>query len=120
MRVTSCALVVTAICALAQYCVTNDPARLFDQAWQVIALCLATALVATVVPAFLLAAGMKRLGTSRASLIATVGPVSTLFLAYWFLDEPFTLMQVIGSSLVLVGVGMVSVTADQTRSPVAD
>jgi drug/metabolite transporter (DMT)-like permease len=108
MRVTSCALVVTALCAIAQFCATNEPGRLFDQPWQVIALCGATALVATVVPAFLLAAGMKRLGTSRASLIATVGPVSTLLLAYWFLDEPLTVMQVLGSSLVLVGVWMVS------------
>jgi drug/metabolite transporter (DMT)-like permease len=108
MRVTSCALVVTALCALTQFCVSHDPRALGQQPWQVIALCLATALVATLVPAFLLAAGMRRLGTSRASLIATVGPVSTLLLAYWFLDEPLTAMQVLGSSLVLVGVWMVS------------
>jgi drug/metabolite transporter (DMT)-like permease len=108
MRVTSCALVVTSLCALSQYGLSHDPRLLVQQPWQVIALCLATALVATVVPAFLLAAGMRRLGTSRASLIATVGPVSTLLLAYWFLDEPLTAMQVLGSSLVLVGVWMVS------------
>jgi drug/metabolite transporter (DMT)-like permease len=118
MRVTSCALMVTAACAIAQYGLTNDPLGLFDLPWQVIALCVATALVATVVPAFLLAAGMKRLGTSRASLVATVGPVSTLLLAYWLLDEPITLMQVAGSSLVLVGVWLVSATkADRTLSP---
>jgi drug/metabolite transporter (DMT)-like permease len=108
MRITSCALVVTAICALAQFFATNDPRRLFAQPWQVIALCAATGLVATVVPAFLLAAGMKRLGTSRASLIATVGPVSTLLLAYLFLDEPITSIQLAGSSLVLFGVWLVS------------
>lgn len=107
-RVTACALVVTAFCALAQVGVSHDPRTLFAQPWQVIALCLATALIATVVPAFLLAGGMKRLGTSRASLIATVGPVSTLLLAYLFLEEPITLVQLAGSSLVLIGVYLVS------------
>ena len=111
MRVTSCALVVTALCAIAQFALTHDLRRPFGLPWQVIALCVATALVATVVPAFLLAAGMKRLGTSRASLIATVGPVSTLLLAYWFLDEPLTLIQVAGSGLVLFGVWLVSAPA---------
>ena len=106
-RVTSCALVITALCALLQFFATKDLEQL-RQPWQVIALCVATALVATVVPAFLLAAGMKRLGTSRASLIATVGPVSTLLLAYWFLNEPLTVIQVVGSCLVLVGVWLVS------------
>jgi drug/metabolite transporter (DMT)-like permease len=118
MRVTSCALVVTAFCALLQFGVTRDPRSLFAQPWQVLALAGATALIATVVPAFLLASGMKRLGTSRASLIATVGPVSTLLLAYWFLDEPLTWLQLAGSSLVLVGIWLVSApTADRTPHP---
>lgn len=112
-RITSWTLVATAFCALLQFSVESRWSRL-DQPLHVIALCLATALIATVLPAFLLSAGMKRLGTSRASLIATVGPVSTLLLAYWFLDEPLTLIQVAGSALVLLGVWMVS--APQPRA----
>lgn len=107
MRVTAWIMVAMAACAFAQFAVENRWERL-HQPWQVWALSLANGVVATVVPAFLLAAGMKRLGTSRASLIASVGPVSTLLLAYWFLDEPITAIQLAGSALVLLGVWMVS------------
>jgi drug/metabolite transporter (DMT)-like permease len=106
-RVTSHVLVVACACALAQFALANDPARLW-QPWQVIALCAACGVFATVVPAFLLTAGMRRLGASRASLLGTIGPVSTLLMAYWFLDEPITWLQVAGSGLVLLGVWRVS------------
>lgn len=106
-RITSWILVATSGCALGHFAAENQWERL-SQPWQVYALGMATALIATVVPAFLLAAGMKRLGTSRASLIATVGPVSTLLMAYWALGEPITVVQVVGSGLVLVGVRLTS------------
>jgi drug/metabolite transporter (DMT)-like permease len=107
VRVTSWIMVAMTICAFAQFALEQRWARL-EQPRQVLWLGLLTGIVATVIPAFLLAAGMKRLGTSRAALIATVGPVSTLLLAYWFLDEPVTALQLLGSALVLLGVWMVS------------
>jgi drug/metabolite transporter (DMT)-like permease len=106
-RVTSHMLTATCLCAIAQFTLEGDLARL-DQPWQVLALGAAMGLLATVIPAFLLTAGMKRLGTSKASLLGTVGPVSTLFLAAWFLDEPLTLLQLSGSALVLFGIWRVS------------
>jgi drug/metabolite transporter (DMT)-like permease len=106
VRVTGWIMVVMACCAFAQFGLEQRWSRL-EQPWQVLALGAANGVVATVVPAFLLAAGMKRLGTSRASLIGMVGPVSTLLLAYWFLGEPITAIQLVGSGLVLLGVWMV-------------
>jgi drug/metabolite transporter (DMT)-like permease len=102
-RVTGHILSVTCLCAIAQFLVQGELSRL-QQPWQVFALSSAIGLLATVLPAFLLTAGMKRLGTSKASLLGTVGPVSTLFLAAWFLDEPITLLQVSGSALVILGI----------------
>ncbi|MDB4973172.1 MAG: hypothetical protein JWN48_1513 [Myxococcaceae bacterium] len=102
-RVTSHILVVACCCSIAQFALAGDYQRL-AQPWQVYVLCAATAVPSTVVPAFLLTAGIKRLGASHASLLGTVGPVSTLLFAYWFLDEPVTLLQVVGSALVLLGV----------------
>ena len=106
-RVTGHILSVTCLCALAQFALEGDVGRL-RQPWQVLLLGLATGLIATVVPALLLTAGMKRLGTSKASLLGTIGPVSTLFLAAWTLDEPITLLQLTGSGLVLFGIWRVS------------
>lgn len=62
------------------------------------------AVVATVLPSILLNAGIRRLGSSEASLLSSVGPVSTILLAYIFLGEEITLMQLAGTGLVMVGV----------------
>lgn len=107
VRVTSWIMAAMTACAFAQFALEQHWERL-EQPRPVLWLGLLTGVVATVIPAFLLAAGMKRLGTTRAALIATVGPVSTLLLAYWFLDEPLTTLQLLGSALVLLGVWMVS------------
>ena len=68
--------------------------------WYVIAL----ALVATVIPSFLLSTGMKRLGSNNLSIITSIGPVATLLQANWILGETFTWQQLIGTSLVIAGV----------------
>jgi drug/metabolite transporter (DMT)-like permease len=104
-RVTSYALVVACSCAIVQFLTTRGFSPLPSE---VLWLAAATGVVATVIPAFLLTAGIQRLGASRASLIGTVGPVSTLLLAYQFLDEPVTWLQIAGSALVLLGVFRVS------------
>src|SRR5690606_13103234 len=114
-RVTSHVLVVACLCVVAQFVVEADFGRLV-QPMEVYALALATGIVATVIPAFLLTAGIARLGAGRASLIGTVGPVSTIALAYIFLDEPLTLLQVVGSALVLLGVVVVSRDRSERRS----
>lgn len=61
------------------------------------------ALVCTVLPVFLLAEGIRRIGAGPAAIIGAVGPVSTLALAYVFLGEPVHLLQAVGTALVLVG-----------------
>jgi drug/metabolite transporter (DMT)-like permease len=62
----------------------------------------------TVLPAFLLAAAMHRIGSMHTSMIGSIGPVSTIFLAYVFLGERVSLIQIAGSILVLAGVLMIS------------
>lgn len=61
------------------------------------------ALVCTVLPVFLLAEGIRRIGAGPAAIIGAVGPVSTIALAHWVLGEPVHLVQGIGTTLVLVG-----------------
>ncbi len=100
-RVTGQVLIVACLCAIAHFAAGAKFERL-RQPWQVIALCAATGVVATVLPAFLLTAGIERLGASRASVIGTLGPVATLLLAHWVLDEPLTALQGVGAALVIV------------------
>lgn len=82
----------------------HDVGELLAQPARVWQLALVMAIFSTVVPAFLLNAGIRRVGAGAASLVSTIGPVSTLFLAAIFLDEPITALQLAGTGLVLLGV----------------
>jgi drug/metabolite transporter (DMT)-like permease len=64
------------------------------------------AIVATVMPTFLVNAGLARVSPQAVSMIATVSPVVTIGLAIEILGEPFTMADAIGSTLVLLGVGL--------------
>ncbi|WP_341226483.1 DMT family transporter [uncultured Arcticibacterium sp.] len=65
------------------------------------------AIVSTVIPTFMVMEGIKLLGANKASIVASVGPVSTILLAYIFLGEVLSLQEIIGSALVLAGVLMI-------------
>lgn len=65
------------------------------------------ALVATVIPSFMLSAGMKRIGANNAAIVTSVGPVSTILQAHFFLGEPIFMEQVLGTLLVIVGVVLI-------------
>ncbi|MFX4925876.1 EamA family transporter, partial [Acinetobacter baumannii] len=58
---------------------------------------LALALIATVIPSFLISAGMKRIGSNNVSIITSVGPVSTIIQAYFILGEKVLFLQIAGT-----------------------
>ena len=62
----------------------------------------------TVLPGFLVAEALKRVGANHFALIAAVGPVSVAMTSALGLDEPFTWLQVAGGVLVISGVLLVS------------
>lgn len=75
-----------------------------DTTTHVYGLCLIMALFATVLPTFMISAGVKMVGANNAAIIASVGPVATIIQAYFFLGEPITVSQLSGTALVLAGV----------------
>jgi drug/metabolite transporter (DMT)-like permease len=62
------------------------------------------ALVATVIPSYMLSAGMKRIGANNAAIVTSVGPVSTIVQAHFLLGDKIFTEQVIGTVLVIAGV----------------
>jgi drug/metabolite transporter (DMT)-like permease len=62
------------------------------------------AIVATVAPSFLISNAMKRIGSNNVAIISSIGPVSTILQAYFFLDENIFAEQIIGTILVMIGV----------------
>jgi drug/metabolite transporter (DMT)-like permease len=62
------------------------------------------ALIATVLPSFLIAQGMKRIGSNNVAIISAIGPVSTIIQAHYILDEFIFPAQIAGTVLVICGV----------------
>ena len=62
------------------------------------------AVVATVIPSFMMANGMKRIGSNNVAIISSVGPVSTILQAHFILGEPLFAAQIAGTILVISGV----------------
>lgn len=90
-----------------------------DLQWplEVYLLFLGLSIFSTVIPVFLISEGIRRLGASNTAIIASVGPVATIVLAFFFLHEPITAIQLAGTALVLFGVWQVSKRPDR---PVGD
>ena len=77
--------------------------------WErVYSLALIMAVFSTVLPAFFMNAGIRRIGAGSASIISTTGPIATLVMAYMLLGEAITLIQLAGTFFVLAGVYVVS------------
>lgn len=62
------------------------------------------AIVATVLPTFLISNGMKQIGSNNVAIISAIGPVSTIIQAHFILGEPFFTEQIAGTVLVIAGV----------------
>jgi drug/metabolite transporter (DMT)-like permease len=86
---------------------THGPARL-AVTHELYVLVLVLAVFSTVLPIWIMAEGLKRIGANQVSLVACIGPVSTISLAHFFLGEPVTSVQLAGAALVLAGVGIIS------------
>ena len=67
----------------------------------------AIAIISTVIPTFLMMEGIRLLGANRASIIGSLGPVSTILMGYLFLGERLTLQEAAGSVLIMIGVYLI-------------
>ncbi|MGC4102293.1 DMT family transporter [Ferruginibacter sp.] len=65
------------------------------------------AIVATVIPTFMISAGLKRMGSNNVAIISSIGPISTVIQAHFILGERIFAAQVVGTVLVIAGVVMI-------------
>ena len=80
------------------------------------ALVLAMAVFCTVLPTWMIAESIRRIGASTASLIGSLGPIFTIGFGAVLLDEPVNALQLAGVGLVLGGVILVSRQAARART----
>lgn len=76
------------------------------------------AILSTVIPSFLISGGIKLIGSNNASIIASIGPISTIVLANIFLDETISISQLIGTLFVLMGVLMITLKGNREKKKV--
>jgi drug/metabolite transporter (DMT)-like permease len=107
MRFTAYSTVAATVPAVVQFLFmeSSESLELPGAVWGY-AIVLAT--VSTVLPLFLQAEALNRIGANHFALIGAVGPVSVAVTSALGLDEPFTWVQALGGALVILGVLLVS------------
>ncbi|MFT0531496.1 DMT family transporter [Castellaniella hirudinis] len=98
-RLTAYAMTVSAGVTMAHFFLVKGLAGL-DRAWPVYGLSFIHATVNTVLPTFMIMWSVARIGAPLTAQLGLLGPVSILFLAWAFLGEPITVLQVAGTILV--------------------
>ncbi|NOY72757.1 MAG: DMT family transporter [Gammaproteobacteria bacterium] len=106
-RCTAYAMTFACIATNLHFATSYDPV-IFALPAEVYGLALFMALVCTVLPTFFMAAGIQRIGANSAAIISSLGPIMTLVLAYFFLNETLTPQQMAGATLVVIGVFVVT------------
>ena len=61
------------------------------------------AIFCTLIPSFLVSAGVKIIGASQAGIVSAVGPLMTIMLSNYILQEPLGWMHFCGLALVILG-----------------
>ena len=108
-RFTAYAMLVACSATLIQFLMTHSPEALLVTR-RVYQLSLFMAIFSTVLPVFMLSAAMRLIGSAHTSLIGSLGPVATLFMASGILGEELSLLQIGGATLVMTGVLSLTLT----------
>jgi drug/metabolite transporter (DMT)-like permease len=107
MRFTAYTMMVSTAPALVQFALLESPGALqLPGAVWLYAILLAT--VCTVLPVFLVAEALKRIGANHFALIGGLGPVTTVLADFVLLEGALTPLQLAGGALVVAGVLLVS------------
>lgn len=74
-----------------------------SEAWSWLVL---LAIFSTVLPSFMMSEAIQRIGPTQTGVMGTLGPIFTIILAIYLLDEPVTIYMLIGMLMVTCGVGI--------------
>ncbi|HEX9432014.1 MAG TPA: DMT family transporter [Burkholderiales bacterium] len=108
MRFTAYSMAVATLPAVVQF-FALEPLSALDLPSKVWVYAILLATFTTVLPLFIQAEALRRIGAAEFALIGALGPVSVAITSALGLDERFTAIQAIGGALVIAGVLLVSV-----------
>ena len=119
LRLTGLASGVACALCVGQFVLLRPWHAWFDFSATVWALSVLNATVCTVLPMWMVMRAMELIGSAHTAQVGMIGPLSTLALAVWLLGEPFTPMLLLGTVLVLLGIGMLLNQKSPAASPTA-
>lgn len=107
IRLTAYAILVSTAAVLLQFALQN-PLGSFDQPAAVYGLSAVNGFFCTVLPAFATMLAIERIGAGRTAMVAMIGPMSTIVMAWALLGEAFSGWGLVGTGMVLAGVLILS------------
>jgi drug/metabolite transporter (DMT)-like permease len=107
MRFTAYTMIISTLPAVAQF-FALEPLSALELPAAVWWYAIIMATFSTVLPVFLQAEALRRIGANHFALIGAAGPVTTAVAGALGLEEPFTVLQALGAALVIFGVLLVS------------
>lgn len=116
----TCYAMIAATVPTVLHCLIQNGLRLSNYPMPVYALGLGMGVFVTVVPTFMIAEGIKRVGSGNASIIASVGPIFTIILSTTILHETISQEQILGTLLVLAGVFLIGWRGSKPVSQLPD
>lgn len=104
---TGLAMSISSIFVLIHFAIFNDYSELSvtSMAWLWLIL---LAVFSTVIPSFMISEAIHKIGPAQTGIIGTLGPIMTMGLAIWVLNEPFTIWHAVGMAFVIGGVTLLS------------
>ncbi len=115
IRVVAYACTSSCFFSLLQALIVN-PSALITQSPEVYGLSLINASICTFVPMLLIMMALRRIGPGLTAQSGMVGPVAVVGLAWFFLDERISLVQLAGIGIVLTSMAML-VRVGRARTP---
>lgn len=114
VRFTAYAMLVSCFCVFVHFSFIGNT-NLFSLPWQVYGYGFLIAVFATVIPSFLVSASIKMISSSNFAIVAGIGPISTIVLASFFLDEELSFLQFFGAALVILGIVITSLNKSSKK-----
>ncbi|PWC34569.1 multidrug DMT transporter permease [Azospirillum sp. TSO35-2] len=107
MRFTAYAMTAACLCCIAQFLLLR-PLSALDLPAPVFGLSAFMAVVCTVLPVFMTAEALRRVGANMVALCGAMGPVAAAIFGYLVLAEPMGWLQLAGAALTVAGVMIIS------------
>lgn len=106
LRFTCLSMIVSCIAVLIHNFIFNG-FNLLSYTSPIYLLGITIAIISTVLPSFFMSYGISLIGSANMSIVASFGPISTMVLAYYILNEKITILHIAGTILVLLGVYLI-------------